>query len=118
MKKKNEFRRFQRFQVQVAAVFRWKNGRTRQAGEGVTREISSNGMLVEASVLPPLNTEVAVSLRFPPTGDKRPGLTISAKGRVVRKTMEQKSEKRAFALYVSQAMRVQKQALQKESASY
>jgi PilZ domain len=110
-----DVRRFQRFQLQIVALFSWKSGGSRQKGQGVTRDISSNGIVVEADVVPPLNTPVQVSLQCAPAVPGRRALTISAKGRVIRRDLlpeNEKPGKYSFAICFDSSMRVQKAAVQ------
>lgn len=100
-------RKSQRFDVQLPALFCWKNDGTRQKGEGITLDVSSNGILVESNLIPPLNTEVKMYLISTPTDERQNGITIYAKGRVVREAFVVGSGKRCFAFHSPRPMKIE-----------
>lgn len=78
-------RRFQRFPLRVPAVFSWKSPRgARQKGEGLTRDISADGVFIVADCCPPSEAVIEFEVRLPALDTSGPPLRIRAAGHVVR----------------------------------
>ena len=75
-----------RYQLQVLAVFRWRD---RKKGdehrvEGRTRDISISGAFISASVCPPVGMAVKVDMVLATIPNSLRSLRLNAQGRVVR----------------------------------
>lgn len=78
-------RRYQRFPLRVPAIFFWKGPRgARQKGEGLTRDISADGVFIVADFCPPSESVIEFEVRLPALDTAGPPLRIRAAGQVVR----------------------------------
>ncbi|MBI3669120.1 MAG: PilZ domain-containing protein [Acidobacteria bacterium] len=67
--------------------FQWRNrGGSRHRGEGVTRDISTNGMYVLTDASPPVDAWLQIQVQFPPLAEGR-GLQMRTSGHVIRREL-------------------------------
>jgi hypothetical protein len=93
-----------RYQIGVPAFFSWKAKGRRRVGEGVTRDISAEGMFVSTSSSPPAEVQIRIEIVLPPLHTGAPPLRIRGVGKVIR--TETGSATAGFAL-ASQAFALQ-----------
>jgi hypothetical protein len=87
-------RRHIRFPLRGAVDFRWNdNGGKCQRGEGISRNISEQGLFVETLACPPLGTRTRAEVWIQQLKDAAKICQIAFEGRVVR---IEKSGERAF----------------------
>ena len=55
-------------------------------GEGVTRDLSTEGMYVLTETCPPLHAKVQIQVQFPPLAESR-GLRMRTSGHVLRREL-------------------------------
>src|SRR5947209_19840215 len=79
-------RRVVRYRIRVPAVFRWVNSDgISHKFEGLTHDISTQGVFVNCSDLPPVGTTGVVEVSFPPFDPAvQSGLRLKAEIRVTR----------------------------------
>jgi hypothetical protein len=83
--KKDERRKHERYSWGFAVVLRWKDSKgDRITYEGLTRDISAQGMFVFATNWPPKGAAVHYDVFLPPRRWPGPGLRIGGTGQVVR----------------------------------
>ena len=79
-----ERRHTTRYGLKVPVGFSWKNlSGGHQWGEGITRDISTNGVFVYIDESPTVGAVIRVRIQFPSFG-KRAGLEMHAEGHVLR----------------------------------
>lgn len=82
---KVELRKLTRYPLGVPAFFSWIDQRgISQQGEGVTRDISAEGVFLFASTLPPVGSVIRFEISLPPLPGAVRRLRIEAEGRVLR----------------------------------
>ncbi len=82
-----ESRRAIRYRIRASAKFRWRNrGGSRHQGEGVTRDLCTEGMYILSETCPPLDAKLQIQVQFPPRGKGR-GLQMRTSGSVVRREL-------------------------------
>jgi hypothetical protein len=86
-----------RYRLSVPVVCRWKdeNG-SRCLAKGYTRDISTHGVFVFSSELPPMGATVRLEFSFPPLEESSEGLRLRSLGEVVR--IETNGQGTGFAL--------------------
>ncbi len=83
--KAHERRQHERYPWGFAVVLRWKDvHRHRIKYEGLTRDISAQGMFVFATTCPPKGAAVHYDVFLPPRRWPGPGLRIGGTGQVIR----------------------------------
>lgn len=91
----------ERYAVQLITAFSWVIGRRQvQGSEGVTRDVSSGGLYIEAIKAPPLHAQVRFEIHLPEIGTSAPELRICGEGEVCRVEMS------GFAVRSSNKLRV------------
>jgi hypothetical protein len=94
----------ERYTVNLFTVFSWITGeRQAQAAEGITRDVSSIGLYIMASTVPPLDSQMWFEIRLPEIGTKSPELRIRGEGEVCR--VEMSEDANGFAVH-SKKLRV------------
>jgi len=81
----SELRNGIRYQVDAPALFSWQGGPGgRFQGEGVTRDISTQGAFIVTATMPPPHCPVQVDLILPSVSGMDAVLRITGKARVIR----------------------------------
>jgi hypothetical protein len=95
-------RRFQRFPLQVPAVFFWKGPRgSLQKSEGLTRDISASGVFIMAENCPPAESSIRFEVKLPALDASGPPVRIRAAGQVVRTDVQTGRITKGFAVHSS-----------------
>jgi hypothetical protein len=93
-------RRFQRFPLQVPAVFFWKGPRgSLQRSEGYTRDISASGVFIMAENCPPEDSSIRFEVKLPALDASGPPVRIRAAGQVVRTDAQTGRMTKGFAVH-------------------
>src|SRR5664279_1052431 len=80
-----ELRNANRYRLNVPAVFWWPGvDGFSEHGEGITTDISSSGVFVLTTALPPLGTRIELDVSLPGVGDGSPGIRLNGEGFVLR----------------------------------
>jgi PilZ domain len=79
-----ELRAAFRYGLSANVLFSWEEQGPRANGQGVTRDMSTNGLFVYSKVLPPENASLGLEVGFPPLQEGSAPVRIKVRGRVVR----------------------------------
>ena len=80
-----ELRKTNRYDLKIPVLFWWlgSDGLS-ESGNGMTRDISSIGVLVMTTVLPPVGARVELDVMLPDFGDHSTGIRLHGEGFVMR----------------------------------
>jgi hypothetical protein len=73
-----------RYAVSANVLFSWEERGAYTKGEGVTRDMSTNGLFVYSNILPPESAPVRIEVVFPPLLEPGMPVRIKVRGRVTR----------------------------------
>lgn len=73
-----------RYAVSADVLFSWEERGAYTKGEGVTRDMSTHGLFVYSSILPPESAPVRIEVVFPPLLERGMPVRIKVRGRVTR----------------------------------
>ena len=73
-----------RYTVSATVLFSWEERGSYAKGEGVTRDMSTNGLFVYSEILPPEDASIRLEVGFPPLRESGAPVRIRVRGRVVR----------------------------------
>ena len=79
-----ELRAALRYALSANVLFSWEGLGPCAKGQGVTRDMSTNGLFVYSKVLPPENASLGLEVGFPPLHEGRAPVRFKVRGRVVR----------------------------------
>jgi hypothetical protein len=79
-----ELRAALRYALSANVLFSWEGRGPYAKGQGVTRDMSTNGLFVYSKVLPPENASLGLEVGFPPLHKGSAPVRIKVRGRVVR----------------------------------
>jgi hypothetical protein len=110
-------RRFQRFPLRVPAVFFWKGPRgSRQKAEGLTRDISADGVFIMAESCPPMESSIEFEVKLPALDVSGPPVKIRAAGQVVRSGGALSKNTQGFAVHSSRKFVLARRVVWNEKA--
>lgn len=80
-----DLRKATRYRLSAPALFMWasQDGRSKN-GQGVTRDINTSGVFIEADALPPVGARVQIEIVLPKLADSSPGMHLLGEGVVLR----------------------------------
>ena len=100
-RKRKERRKESRYEIRGAALFRWRiEGGEAAEGEGITRNVSRSGALIEAQVVPAEGAQVTVTVNFPGKSGNPVKLQLSGAG-TVRRIEHIRRRASGFALQIT-----------------
>ena len=73
-----ELRAGLRYTLSAAALFSWEERGSYAKGEGVTRDMSTNGLFVYSKILPPEGASIRLEVGFPPLRENGAPVRINA----------------------------------------
>jgi len=80
-----ELRNANRYRLNAPAVFWWfETDGLSERGSGITQDISSSGVFVLTTTLPPLGARIELVVLLPGVGDESPGVRLNGEGFVLR----------------------------------
>jgi PilZ domain len=80
-----DLRRATRYQLVAVVDFWWLNlNGSVQGSHGITHDISSNGVLIEANECPPIGVHIQMTILIPRMSDSGSSLELHGEGTVVR----------------------------------
>lgn len=80
-----QIQRARRFEIAAPVAFWWSSAEgTVKSGKGITRNISSTGVLVEANDCPVRGVPIQVTIHMPPTEGSEHGMKLQGEGIVTR----------------------------------
>lgn len=92
-----ESRKSTRFQLEVPIVCRWQRDDAPEELDGLTRDISTDGIFILSPQCPPVGADVSFEATFPPLQSSAPPLRLQGHGRVLRVLQDAPEERRGFA---------------------
>ena len=82
-----ERRRTTRYEIHAPVRFLWRNpSGSRHRGEGMTRDISPEGMFILSAICPPMDAVLQIEVKFPAL-EAGPALHVRTSGRVLRRDL-------------------------------
>jgi hypothetical protein len=80
-----ELRNANRYPLNAPAVYWWAGvDDLPERGSGITQDISSSGVFVHTTSLPPLGAHIEIDVLLPGVGDGSPGVRLNGDGFVLR----------------------------------
>jgi hypothetical protein len=73
-----------RYSLSATVLFSWEERGSYAKGDGVTRDMSTNGLFVYSRILPPKDASLRLEVGFPPLRESGVPVRIKVRGRVVR----------------------------------
>ena len=88
-----DLRQFKRYQLAAPVNYWWPTPEGPvQAGHGITRDISNNGVMVIARECPPKDARIQMTIYIDPQKENNPTLKLHGEGTVVRVQLETREQ--------------------------
>jgi hypothetical protein len=97
-----ELRKFTRYQLSCPALYRWATSeQSSQDGQGITHDVSGEGVFVLANCCPPVGARIDLKICLPRLDGTGIGVRLNGEGQVFRVEHDGQGKRVGFAASVS-----------------